>query len=238
MRPETATSPTAAGRGLPYVNRLRESWSLVDASAVVTTLGAAAACWVIALGRMHGMDMGIQTTLGSFSFFVVAWVSMMAAMMLPGALPAVLRNARARGRVEAAPLFACSYLGVWTLAGLFVYAAYEPHGTAVAATLTIAAGVYELTPLKRGCRRRCRSSRSGLGFGVNCVGSSGGLMLLFLAVGAMSIAWMCIVALLVLAQKLLPPRGVTDVPVAVAILGLGVAILVAPSSVPGLTPGM
>jgi hypothetical protein len=40
----------------------------------------------------------------------------------------------------------------------------------------------------------------------------------------------------VLAQKLLPPRAVVDVPLAVAILGLGVAILAAPSSIPGLMP--
>jgi predicted metal-binding membrane protein len=208
----------------------------VDASAVMVTLGAAAVCWLIALPRMKGMDMGVATTLGSFSFFAVAWVSMTAAMMLPGALPAVLRNARERGRVGAAPLFAASYLGIWMLVGLLVYAVYQPHGTTVAGVLTIAVGVYELTPLKGGCRRRCRTDRSGLRFGVNCVGSSGGLMLLFLAVGAMSVTWMCVVAVLVLAQKLLPPRAVVDVPVAVAIVGLGISMLAAPSWVPGLMP--
>jgi len=59
-------------------------------------------------------------------------------------------------------------------------------------------------------------------------------MLLFLAVGAMSVTWMCVVAALVLAQKLLEPRAVVDVPVAVAIVGLGVAILAAPAWIPGL----
>ncbi len=216
----------------------RPSAGLVDALAVVLTLGAAAACWPVALSRMRGMDMGVATTLGSFSFFVVAWVSMMAAMMLPGALPAVLRAVRARGRVGAAPLFAASYLGIWTLVGLLVYAVYRPHGATVAGALTIAVGLYELTPLKGGCRRRCRADRSGLGFGANCVGSSGGLMLLLLAVGAMSVTWMCVVAALVLAQKLLPPRTLVDVPVAVAIVGVGVAVLAAPSSIPGLLPSM
>jgi hypothetical protein len=65
---------------------------LLDASAVMVTLGAAAVCWLIALPRMRGMDVGVETTLGSFSFFVVAWVSIISAMMLPGALPAVLRK--------------------------------------------------------------------------------------------------------------------------------------------------
>src|SRR5579862_7443598 len=124
---------TVAVRG----NQRRRSL-LVDASAVMVPLGAAAACWLIALSRMQGMDMGVATTLGSFSFFVVAWVSMMAAMMLPGALPAVLRAVRARGRVGAAPLFAASYLGIWTLVGLLVYAVYRPHGATVAGALTIA----------------------------------------------------------------------------------------------------
>jgi predicted metal-binding membrane protein len=63
-------------------------------------------------------------------------------------------------------------------------------------------------------------------------------MLLFVALGVMSVLWMGVIALLVAAQKLLPPRAAIDVPVTLAILGLGVLILVAPSSVPGLTPPM
>jgi predicted metal-binding membrane protein len=220
------------------VARERHPSFLADAVVVTATLGASGVCWLIAGSRMQGMDMGVATRLGSFSFFVVAWVSMMAAMMLPGALPVVLRTARERGRVGAAPLFAASYLAVWMLAGLLVYALYRPHGTTVAGALTIAVGLYELTPLKGGCRERCRTNHSGLVFGLNCVGSSGGLMLVFLAVGAMSITWMSVAAGLVLAQKLLPPRPVVDVPVALAIVGLGLAILVAPSAVPGLTPSM
>ena len=211
---------------------------LVDASAVVATVGVAALCWVVASEQMQGMNMGVATTLGSLSFFVAAWMSMMAAMMLPGALPAALRSARGSGRLGAAPLFAASYLAVWTLVGLVVYALYQPHSTGVAGVLTIAAGLYELTPIKQAFRRRCRANRSGIEFGLNCVGSSAGLMLLFLAVGAMSITWMCVVALLVLAQKLLPPRAAIDVPVAFAIVGLGVAITIAPSAVPGLMPTM
>jgi len=56
------------------------------------------------------------------------WLVMMAAMMLPGALPAAVRRARASGRLLAAPLFAGSYLGVWALAGVVVYALYRPQG--------------------------------------------------------------------------------------------------------------
>jgi hypothetical protein len=49
---------------------------------------------------------------------------------------------------------------------------------------------------------------------------------------------MSVIAVLVLAQKLLPPRAAIDVPLALAIVGLGILIVVAPSSVPGLTPPM
>jgi predicted metal-binding membrane protein len=38
---------------------------------------------------MYGMDMGVATRLGSFACFVALWVSMMAAMLLPDAAPAV-----------------------------------------------------------------------------------------------------------------------------------------------------
>jgi predicted metal-binding membrane protein len=63
-------------------------------------------------------------------------------------------------------------------------------------------------------------------------------MLMLVAVGVMSVSWMAIVAALVLAQKLLPPRLLVDVPLALAIVGLGVLIVLAPGSVPGLTPPM
>jgi predicted metal-binding membrane protein len=105
--------------------------------------------------------------------------------------------------------------------------------------VTIAAGVYELTPLKRHFRRRCRDgARSGFGFGLCCTGSSAGLMAMLVAVGVMSIAWMSVIAMLVLAQKLLPARAAVDVPLALAIVGLGIWIVLAPSSVPGLVPPM
>jgi predicted metal-binding membrane protein len=209
------------------------------ASALTATLGLAAASWVVAVRQMNGMDMGVATRLGSFSFFVAVWVSMMAAMMLPGAAPAVFRRAHVGGRVRAVPLFVGSYLAVWTLVGIAVYAAYRPHGSLAAGAVAIAAGVYELTPLKQHARRRCRDSiRSGFEFGVSCVGSSIGLMLVLVALGVMSVTWMCVVAALVLAQKLLPAKAVIDVPLALAIIGLGIVIVVAPSSVPGLTPPM
>jgi predicted metal-binding membrane protein len=211
----------------------------VAAAALTATLGLAGASWAVAVRQMDGMDMGLATELGSFAFFVALWVSMMAAMMLPGAAPAVVRRARAGGRVRAVPLFVVSYLAVWTLVGVAVYPAYRPHGSFAAGAVAIAAGVYELTPLKRHFRRRCRESvRSGFELGLYCVGSSIGLMLMLVALGVMSVTWMSVIAVLVLAQKLLPPRAAVDLPLALAIVGLGILIVIAPSSVPGLSPRM
>jgi predicted metal-binding membrane protein len=208
------------------------------AAALATTLGLAAASWVVAIRQMSGMDMGVATRLGSFAFFAVLWVWMMAAMMLPGATPAVVRRAQADG-VRAVPVFVAAYLAVWAVVGVAVYALYRPHGPAAAGAVVIAAGVYELTPLKRHFRRRCReSARSGLGFGLCCVGSSIGLMLLPVALGVMSVTWMAAITVLVLAQKLLPPKAALDVPLALAVTGLGILIVVAPASVPGLMPPM
>jgi predicted metal-binding membrane protein len=193
-------------------------------AAVVGTLGLAAVAWAVALRQMSGMDMGYATELGSAAAFAGAWIPMMAAMMLPGAVPAAVRVARAGGRT---PGFVASYLAIWVVAGLAVYVLYAPHGALAAGAVTIAAGLYELTPLKRRCRELCREdSGSGLGFGVHCVGSSAGLMAMFAALGVMNIAWMVVVTVVVLAQKLLPPRTSIDVPLALAIVVLGLIVAV------------
>jgi len=141
--------------------------------------------------------------------------------------------------MRAVPLFAGAYLAVWALAGVAVYAAYRPHGTLAAGAVVIAAAVYEVTPLKRHFRARCREvTGSGFRFGLCCAGSSLGLMAVMVALGVMSIFWMAVVGMLVLAQKLLPAKAVIDLPLALAIAGLGILIVIAPSLVPGLAPPM
>ena len=208
--------------------------SAATAAGLTATLGLATAAWVVAVRQMSGMDMGEATELGSIAFFVALWAAMMAAMMLPGAAPAVIRSAHAGG-VGTVPLFVGSYLAVWTLVGVGVYALYRPHGSLAAGALVIAAGIYELTPVKRHFRRRCRESvGSGFEFGLCCVGSSIGLMLILVALSVMSVTWMAVVAALVLAQKLLPAKSAIDLPLALTIVGLGLLVVVAPSTVPGL----
>ena len=209
--------------------------SAATAAALTATLGVAAASWVVAVRLMSGMDMGAETRLGSFAFFVAAW----AAMMMPGAAPAVFRRAHTSRRVRAVPLFVGSYLAVWLLVGVAVYALYRPHGSLAAGAVVIAAGAYELTPHKQRLRARCRGRiGSGFEYGLCGVGSSIGLMLIRLALSVMSVTWMTAIAVIGPAQKLLPANAAVDVPLALAIVALGVLIIVAPSSVPGFMAPM
>lgn len=208
-------------------------------TALAATLGLAAAAWAVTLWQANGMGFGASTQLGSPASFLPLWIAMMAAMMLPGAAPAVVRSAQASGRARTVPAFIAAYLAVWAAVGLAVYALYRPHAAPVAAVVAVVAGLYELSPLKRRFRERCRESiRSGFVFGLCCVGSSVGLMLLLVALSVMSIPWMAVIAAIVITQKLLPPRRSIDVPVALAIVALGVLIVVAPTWVPGLVPAM
>jgi predicted metal-binding membrane protein len=209
------------------------------AVALISMVVLVAGCWVVAVREMHGMDMGVATRLGSFASFVAVWTSMMAGMMLPGAIPAVLRHAHADGRMRAVPFFVGSYLAVWAAVGVAVFAVYRPHGTTAAGVVVVAAGLYEFTPIKRHFRRRCGENRRlQNGFGAYCVGSSIGLMLMMVALGVMSVSWMIVIAVIGLAQKILPTNAAIDVPLALGVVGLGVLILVAPSALPGLTPAM
>jgi predicted metal-binding membrane protein len=57
-------------------------------------------------------------------------------------------------------------------------------------------------------------------------------------VGVMSIAWMSVITIVLVVQKLLPARTALDLPIALAILALGLVIVISPSSVPGLMPPM
>jgi predicted metal-binding membrane protein len=194
------------------------------ASALLATVGLGVVGWAVVVPRMSGMDMGVATTLGSFLFFLSVWIPMMAAMMLPGVAPSVIRLAGSSRTTLDITRYVGTYLGVWAFIGVLVYVVYRPHGTAIAGAITIGAGAYELTPMKRRFRTSCRDGLStGLGLGLCCVGSSVGLMLMMVALGVMSLTLMAITAGVLVLQKLLPPRAVIDVPVALAIIGFGIA---------------
>jgi predicted metal-binding membrane protein len=232
------------------------------AAALMATLGLALVCWVALARRMTGMDphlsgMHQEAATGGlepFLSFVGLWVTMMAAMMLPGVAPAVVTRARAKGQLGAGPLFVGWYLVVWTLAGVLLFGLFQflrlpvsgtslhgspALGSLAAGLLVIAAGVYELTPVKLYFRRRCQERvPPGFEFGLHCVGSCIGLMFMLMALGFMSAIWMSVITVLVLAQKLLPAKALIDVPVALAIIWLGSLIVTASPAVTGFTQPM
>lgn len=222
--------------------------------AIAVLLGAAAVAWVVTFERMQGMDDGPGTDLGGLGWYVGIWMTMMAAMMLPSAAPAAERATRLLPAVQ----FASAYLGVWTAFGLAAYGvsrlassfgtgwlAWDEGGPYVAGGLVVAAGLYELTPLKQRSLRACRrpepdagAFRRGLRHGVECVGSSGGLMVALFAVGVMSLFWMAVVAAAIFAEKVLPVGVRLSYVVAFVLVVLGIWIAAASGSVPGLTePG-
>jgi predicted metal-binding membrane protein len=178
---------------------------------------------------------------------------MMAAMMLPSALPVVLefaRTAERRRRWPAATaVLAVTYLGVWLLFGVVCYAIYTALGMpwptqpmAVGLALALA-GVYSLSPLKRASQARCRElcalhgplpfnlMRSavvaGVRYGLSCMGCSAALMVAMVLLGMSSLSWMLILSIFVLIYKLTPPLPMPqDLVPSAALIALGVAYLV------------
>jgi predicted metal-binding membrane protein len=235
----------------------------------VFVLGAALAAWIVTVERMRGMDAGPGTSLGGLGWFVGIWTTMMAAMMLPSAVPMVLIYAKVaasrKGRADFVPtwVFVAGYLAAWTLVGLTAfgvyraivapgagYLAWDRAGQYVAGGALIAAGLYELTPLKNVCLRHCRGPlhfvlghwrpgwlgafRMGAEHGAYCVGCCWGLMLALFALGVMSLFWMAVVAAVIFAEKLVPRTQRLPVLFATLLVGLGVWVAAAPASVPGL----
>src|SRR5256712_12177974 len=95
--------------------------------AALVVLAVAGVAWAVMVQQsrsMAGMDMG----LGRIESFAATWVVMMAAMMLPSALPVVLEFARTaerrRGWQVATGVVAGTYLGVWLVFGVVCYAVY------------------------------------------------------------------------------------------------------------------
>ena len=69
--PQTAAPPAARGAGVPALTgAVTRATPAATAGTLTGTLGLAAACWAIAVWRMHGMDIGTATRLGPFGAFI------------------------------------------------------------------------------------------------------------------------------------------------------------------------
>jgi predicted metal-binding membrane protein len=147
--------------------------------AALALIAVAGLAWLLTGERTAGMDMGPGTDPGSLAFYVPVWVGMMAAMMLPSAVPMVAahstvqqrRRALGRNPTRGASLaFASGYLLIWTAFGVVAYALFElvrsldvealswsRDGPYVAGAVIAAAAIYQLSPLKDACLAKCRS---------------------------------------------------------------------------------
>jgi predicted metal-binding membrane protein len=219
---------------------------LVAALVVLAVAGVAWAAMVHQARAMAGMDRG----LGPIEDFAVTWLVMMAAMMLPSAIPVVLEFARtAEGRRRwqvATGVLALTYLGVWLLFGVVCYAAYTaarmpwPNQALVAGLALALAGVYSVSPLKRASQARCRelcalhgplpfnlmrsAAVAGARYGMSCLGCSAALMVAMVLIGMSSLWWAVILGIVVLTYKLAPPLGLRyELALSLALVALGVA---------------
>jgi predicted metal-binding membrane protein len=232
---------------------------LVVAAALVAVIIAS---WAYLLaGAGMGSD-AMEWSAAYFALMAIMWVVMMMAMMLPAASPMVLLHAAMqRKRSPAAGtgstvLFVAGYCAVWAFfslaAALFQWALaasalmspmMQTSSRTLAATLFMAAGVYQWTPLKQSCLRHCRSPLDfvmthwregkwgsfvmGVQHGGFCLGCCWALMLLLFAGGLMNLVWVCALAVFVLIEKLAPAGHWLGRLAGLALIGWGGFALIA-----------
>jgi predicted metal-binding membrane protein len=233
--------------------------------AVVAVAGWVATIWLTTgsmalndMGVPMGLGMGGQPGLTGAAIFLGMWLLMMAAMMFPSVWPVAVRyvNAHREAHVRPSPaLFLAGYLLIWEGFGVLTYVLYVAVGLLVLATpmlgdrlpliagaIVAAAGLYQLTPMKRECLEHCRHAgsvlagpiwagegdtpwgevRQGLGHGIDCLGCCGGLMVGLVALGAMDLRWMLLAALAIAVEKLGPPGRLVPSVIGVGMIALGV----------------
>lgn len=213
---------------------------------------------------MAGMATGgASWTPGHAVVMFLMWWIMMIAMMLPGATPMILlfaavnRRQRQRGNPYVpTTMFTATYLAAWAgfslMATTLHWLAGETgllapgmvmtspvHG----AVLLIAAGLYQLTAIKRACVRHCRAPAVylashwrpgmrgalvlGLRHGVFCLGCCWFLMLLLFYGGVMNLYWITGLAGYVVLEKTIPAGHWLDGFLGVALVAWGI-LLIAP----------
>jgi predicted metal-binding membrane protein len=192
--------------------------------------------------------------------FLMWWV-MMVAMMLPSAAPTLLIFARISRRESVAEgpwtptgCFAAGYLTVWAgfsalatalqwgleWSGL-LSAMMVPTAVWLGAAILIAAGLWQVTPIKHACLRHCRSPigfltghwragsagafRMGLEHGTYCLGCCWFLMALLFFGGVMNLWWIGGLAVYVLIEKVSPMGHWLGYVVGVGLIAWGAYLL-------------
>ena len=222
--------------------------------------------WVVTVRQMGGMGFGWVTgsmTMGrpfsvtNLAVYVGLWGVMMVAMMFPAVAPvaglfAGLTRQRTGRRRKVAPVwvFVSGYAVLWTLTGGVGYAAdlgvqslpgrfpvLQTHAAQIGGGLLIAAGAYQLTPLKNRCLDHCRSPfgflmaswrdgyvgafRMGLTHGGYCLACCWSLMMVMFVMGSMNLVWMGLLAIVIFLEKSLPSGVCFGRGVGVGLIALG-----------------
>ena len=212
------------------------------------------------------MTMGTPFSVGNALLYVLLWGVMMVAMMFPAIVPVVglFSTIAGRKREQGVPftpawVFVAGYLVLWTLAGGVgytvdlaiqslpeVFPALRTYGLVIGGLTLIAAGVYQLTPLKYLCLSQCRSPmgflltswrdgalgafRMGLHHGAYCLGCCWTLMAVLFVVGTMNLVWMGILSMVIFVEKIVPHGVEMGKATGLALIALGLAMM-------GLEPG-
>ncbi|MEJ2369642.1 MAG: DUF2182 domain-containing protein [Gemmatimonadales bacterium] len=220
------------------------------------------AMWLTHKG--HAALTAASPSLATAGVSALLWMVMMAAMMTPAALPwlGVLAAIPRSDQHSAGPYLRAGslllgYLTVWGLFSVLAAAAQllllqlallEPHtlrlGGRAAGGVLLLAGLWELSPVKDACLRRCRSpfgvllagwtrgSASGYGIGLRhgltCLACCWGLMALGFVVGVVSLGWMAVLTAIVCAEKVMPRGHQIPRLLGVALACVGIALLASP----------
>ncbi|TAM61792.1 MAG: DUF2182 domain-containing protein [Rhodanobacter sp.] len=202
---------------------------------------------------------------GKWMLMVAMWWVMMIAMMTPGAAPTILLYARVRGhalaqghdahRHASTGMFAAGYFLMWlgfSIAAVLLQRVLEQAGILsamtmgsqvpwISGTVLLAAGIYQLSPLKSSCLIHCRAPvaflthhwhpyalgalRMGAVHGAYCVGCCWMLMALLFVGGVMNLAWIAALTLLVLAEKVLVAGSWVGRAAGLLLIAWGLALL-------------
>ena len=251
-------------------NPLRRQQAGILATLAILTLAA----WVALTVQARGMgSMATSLTMGmDLVLFLAVWLVMMAAMMFPAAAPMILTFARVQagkrqqgGAPVSTWLFVGAYLAVWGAVGVIAYVAAagaEQLGNAVpwigsngprlGGAILVAAGIYQLTPLKHVCLRQCRSPiafvltswrdgaagalQMGVRHGLYCLGCCWLLFAILFPLGMWNLALLALVTLLIFAEKSLPFGNRLSGAIAAVLVAYGIAVLVSPGILPVQPP--
>jgi predicted metal-binding membrane protein len=271
----TAVTKSASPQGLGPLARPRAV--ILGALLVLAAVGWGLVIWqagndssMSTSMSMHGDgEMGLDLTMGMAApLFLATWVAMMVAMMFPAAAPMILlfdrveRGKREAGRSYVPTMyFVGAYLAIWTVFGVLAFAlagGVERLATdadwitgqwaRIGGVLLIAAGLYQLTPLKDVCLSKCQSPMSflmtswrdgkvgavqmGLLHGGYCVGCCWLLFVILLPLGVMNVAAMIVIALLVFGEKTLPLGHRLARVAALVLVVYGVVVVLVPDALP------